>query len=91
MKLQRASGSFALCVDDGGMEDLEVRKLYQVLPDREASREGYVRIIDESGEDYVYPSDLLVPVKLPAAVVRRLRRPTGVSLSAAHRSVRRAG
>lgn len=67
---------FALCVEDGGMEDLETRKVYQLLPDREASREGYVRVIDESGDDYIYPSDLFVPVKLSAAVVRQLlRRP----------------
>lgn len=57
------------------MEDLEARKVYQILPDREAAREGYIRVVDESGEDYVYPSDLFVPVRLPAAVVRRLRGP----------------
>jgi hypothetical protein len=62
-------------VDDGGMEDLDVRKVYQLLPDREASREGYVRVIDESGEDYIYPSTLFVPLRLPAAVARRLRTP----------------
>lgn len=86
MRVQQSTGSFALCVEDGGMEDLEARKLYQVLRDREAAREGYVRVVDESGEDYIYPSDLFVPVKLPAAVVRRLRRPTK-----ARRTLRRAG
>ena len=91
MSNQQSSSSFALCVEDGGMEDLEVRKVYQVLPDREASREGYVRIIDESGEDYIYPSDLFVPVKLPTAVVRRLRRRTDAKTPTARRSIRRAG
>ena len=91
MGAQQSAGSFALCVEDGGMEDLEVRKVYQVLPDREAGREGYVRVIDESGEDYIYPSDLFVPVKLPAAVVRRLRRATVARTSAARRAMRRAG
>ena len=91
MSTQQPTGSFALCVEDGGMEDLEVRKVYQVLPDREASREGYVRIIDESGEDYIYPSDLFVPVKLPAAVVRQLRRRADAKSPAARRSIRRAG
>jgi hypothetical protein len=91
MSVQQSTGSFALCVDDGGMEDLETRKVYQVLPDREASREGYVRVIDESGEDYVYPSDLFVPVKLPAAVVRRLRRRAESRTQPARRSIRRAG
>ena len=74
MKGQQSMGSFALCLEDGGMEDLDVRKVYEVLPDREAGREGYVRIIDESGEDYIYPSDLFVPVKFPAVVIRQLRR-----------------
>jgi hypothetical protein len=89
MRVQQSSGSFALCVEDGGMEDLEARKLYQVLPDREATRDGYVRVIDESGEDYIYPSNLFVPVRLPAAVVRRLREPARARSGAA-RKVRRA-
>jgi hypothetical protein len=65
MRVQPSSQSFALCVEDGGMEDLEARKLYQILPDREAAREGYIRVVDESGEDYIYPSDLFVPVRRP--------------------------
>ena len=91
MGVQQTTGSFALCVEDGGMEDLEARKVYQVLPDREASREGYVRVIDESGEDYMYPAGLFVSVKLPAAVVRRLKRRTAARPSTAPRSIRRAG
>ena len=91
MRVQQSAGSFALCIEDGGMEDLEARKVYQVLPDREASREGLVRVIDESGEDYMYPSGLFVPVKLPAAVVRRLRRAAGARTAAPRRSIRRAG
>jgi hypothetical protein len=91
MRVQQSAGSFALCVDDGGMEDLEARKVYQTLPDREASREGCLRVIDESGEDYIYPADLFVPVKLPAEVVRRFRRRTDAKTTAARRSIRRAG
>jgi hypothetical protein len=90
MRVQQSAGSFALCVEDGGMEDLEVRKVYQVLPDRAAGREGYVRVIDESGEDYIYPSDMFVPVKLPAAVVRRLRARAGTTTQRIRRSIRRA-
>ena len=75
MRVQQSSQSFALCIEDGGMEDLEARKLYQILPDREAAREGYIRVVDESGDDYIYPSDLFARVRLPPAVVRRLRRP----------------
>ncbi len=73
MRVHQSTGSFALCIESGGLEDLEARKIYQVLPDRDAAREGYIRVVDESGEDYMYPSDLFVPVRLPAAVVRRLR------------------
>jgi hypothetical protein len=91
MRVQQSTGSFALCMEDGGMEDLEARKVYQTLPDREAKREGYVRIIDESGEDYIYPADLFVPVKLPAAVARRLRNRAAVSTRPPRRSIRRAG
>jgi hypothetical protein len=73
------------------MEDLEARKVYQVLPDREADREGYLRVIDESGEDYIYPADLFAPVKLPAAVVRRLRNRAKAPTRASRRSIRRVG
>ena len=61
-----------MCVRTQGAEDLEPRKLYQILPDRVADREGYVRIVDESGEDYLYPADCFVPIRLPVAVVRNL-------------------
>jgi hypothetical protein len=88
MRVQQKTGSFALCVDDGGMEDLEAPKIYQVLPDREAKREGHLRVIDESGEDYVYPSDLFVPVELPTAVVRRFK---SRAQARTPRSIRRAG
>jgi hypothetical protein len=90
MRVQQASSSFVLCVEAGGMEDLEARKLYQILPDREAAREGYIRVVDESGEDYMYPSDLFVPVRLPAAVVRRLRGPVRSRSAAARGRIRRA-
>jgi hypothetical protein len=46
---------FMLCIENKDCDDLERRKIYQVLPDGEASKEGYVRIIDESGEDHRYP------------------------------------
>ena len=72
MKRMRAQGRFALCVRADGAEDLERRKVYRILPDRTASRDGYVRVVDESGEDYLYPAEYFVPVSLPVAVVRDL-------------------
>lgn len=90
MRVHQPTWSFALCVEDGGSEDLEARKVYQVLPDREAAREGYIRIVDESGEDYIYPADQFVAVKLPAAIARRFRTSTGPRATTARRSIRRA-
>ena len=46
---------FVLCVKNNQCEDLEPRKVYQVLPDSKAAKDGYLRIVDESGKDYLYP------------------------------------
>ena len=55
---------FMLCIENNDCEDLERRKIYQVLPDSEASKEGYARVIDESGEDYLYPESYFFSVQL---------------------------
>jgi hypothetical protein len=55
---------FMLCIENKDCEDLERRKVYQVLLDSEASKEGYVRVIDESGEDYLYPETYFTSVQL---------------------------
>jgi len=57
--------SFALCIENTECEDLEKRKIYTVLPDKEAAKEGYLRIVDESGEDYLYPESYFILVELP--------------------------
>ncbi len=56
---------FALCIEDADCDDLEKRKLYQVLPDDDATQEGYLRVIDESGEDYLYPESHFIFIELP--------------------------
>lgn len=56
---------FALCIENKECEDLEKRKIYRVLPDDKAAKEGYIRIIDESGEDYLYPQTYFILIKLP--------------------------
>ena len=61
-----------VCIRNNGADDLEPRKVYQVIAERNATREGYLRVVDESGEDYLYPADYFVPVKLPAAAEREL-------------------
>ena len=56
---------FALCVENKDCEDLEKRKIYQILPDDESEKEGYLRVVDESGEDYLYPQSYFIFVHLP--------------------------
>jgi hypothetical protein len=56
---------FLLCVNnDGYSSSLELRKLYETLPDKKAECHGQVRIIDESGDDYLYPAEYFAPVRL---------------------------
>jgi len=65
--------SYVLCIDDGGYpESLEVRKIYPVLPDEMASERGYIRVIDETGEDYLYPAKYFVSLSLSADVIGAL-------------------
>ena len=63
---------FVICIRNDGSEDLEVGKVYQVLADEAAARDGYVRVIDESGEDYLYPGAFFVPIALPEEAERAL-------------------
>jgi hypothetical protein len=53
---------------------LEVRKIYRALPDRDAEQHALLRIIDESGEDYLYPAKLFMAVNLPQPLRSALRR-----------------
>jgi hypothetical protein len=67
--------TFAVCVkNDGYKASLELRKLYEVLPDEFAAKNGLVRVIDESGEDYLYGADYFASVSLPKSVETTLRR-----------------
>jgi len=74
MKHQRKR--FTICVRNDGAEDLEIRKVYQILPDARAAKDKHVRVIDESGEDYLYPANCFVPLTLPLEVGRALSAPT---------------
>lgn len=65
MKKKLSKTQFVLCIENDGCEDLKKRKFYQVLPDEKAARDGYLRVIDESQEDYLYPESYFVFVELP--------------------------
>ena len=67
------SYTFAVCLrNDGYPAALERHKIYRVLPDEAGAAHGYLRVIDESGEDYLFPTDWFVPVALPKAVEESL-------------------
>ena len=66
--------AFAICVANAGYDDLDVWKVYQVLPDAKAAGVGCIRVIDESGEDYLYPADRFVAVDFPRDIRARLPR-----------------
>lgn len=72
MHRAKSNVQFAICIasEEGG--DLENWKVYRVLPDPKASEVGCLRVIDESGEDYLYPQNRFVIVKLPEDVRERL-------------------
>ena len=60
---------FAVCIKNTGyLASLELRKLYQVVDDQEAEDDGMLRVIDESGEDYLFPASMFILVPLPASV-----------------------
>jgi hypothetical protein len=65
---------FAICLKNKGSDDLVIRKVYQVLPDEKAERQGLLRIIDESGEDYLYPASYFFFIDVPQKVERVLRQ-----------------
>lgn len=74
MAKRKSSEQFLLCINnDGYPASLEVRKFYRTLPDADASAKGFVRVVDESGEDYLYPTGNFVAVELPKATLDALR------------------
>jgi hypothetical protein len=62
---------FAVCIDNHGYPaSLELHKIYRVIPDEAAAADGDIRVVDESGEDYLYSSDRFVEIDLPQTVKR---------------------
>ncbi len=65
---------FAICIDNSEYPaSLELHKIYRVLPDEDAAVDGDLRVIDESGEDYLYPANYFVLIALPQDTERVLR------------------
>ena len=70
---QAATERYVVCItEDGGM-DLVARKVYRVLPDESAARDDWIRVIDESGDDYLYPAAFFAAIDVPEDSLRALR------------------
>jgi hypothetical protein len=69
--MAKATKRLFICLDNAGYEvSLERRKIYVALSDTKAERTGYLRVIDESGEGYLYPAQRFVAADLPASTRR---------------------
>jgi hypothetical protein len=66
---------FAVCISNKRYAaSLEVRKIYRLIPDKAGAKHGLVRVIDEMGEDYLFPEEYFVPLRLPQAAERAVLR-----------------
>ena len=71
MPMVTAAKRFVVCLRNRGYEaSLERRKIYRALPDPDAAKHRQIRVIDESGEDYVYPENFFAPIELPQPIRR---------------------
>ena len=75
--MKNGGKQFAICVRNSGYPaSLEIRKLYRIIPDAGAAKHHQVRVVDESGEDYLYHEDYFVAVQLPKAAEEAILRAT---------------
>lgn len=73
MDIFRAGNRFAVCVHNEDYEvSLELRKIYRIIPDATAAEHDLLRVIDESGEDYLYPQLYFIPIELPQEIEEAL-------------------
>ncbi len=71
---KKADSGFVICIENKATPvSLEKCKVYRTLPDAASAKHGYIRVVDESGEDYLYPQKYFLPIALPKSVLRALR------------------
>jgi len=79
---------FGVCIDNTGyLASLEAGKLYPVIPDEEAARHGYIRVIDESGEDYGYSAERFFMLDIPEALAKALTPRSDTRVPRAHKAL----
>ena len=73
MEAESTQARFAVCINNNSYpDDLKVRTVYQVLPDESAARSNYIRVVDETGEDYLYPAEYFVLIDIPPEAAKAL-------------------
>ena len=73
-KRKDSTPQFAICIQTDDADLLTPRMIYQILPDESAAKSNYVRVIDNEGEDYLYPADCFIFFDFPREVERALLR-----------------
>jgi hypothetical protein len=73
-KRKDSTPQFAICIHTDDADLLTPRMIYQILPDESAAKSNYVRVIDNEGEDYLYPADYFIFFEFPREVERALLR-----------------
>ena len=71
MKAEKNS-RFVVCMRNEGCDDLDRRKIYRVIQDEAETAEGYLRVVDDSGEDYLYPAEYFIAIELQPEVEEAL-------------------
>lgn len=71
----RSRTRYVVCVkNNGNPESLELKKIYRMLPDADAAKHGYIRVLDETGDDYLYPKRYFIEVALSRALPKTARK-----------------
>ena len=71
--MYKKTSDYVICIDNSEYPvSLEIHKLYRVLADEDAFQDGDLRIVDESGEDYLYPAEYFLSVNLPSETKEQL-------------------
>ncbi|MBI4762283.1 MAG: hypothetical protein ACOYYF_12025 [Chloroflexota bacterium] len=71
--MTKETPQFVVCINNKGYQaSLEPRKIYQVIPDKEAESHKMLRVVDESGEDYLFPASCFSPISLPQTLIKEL-------------------
>ena len=72
VKRKKGASQFAICINTDDSDLLTLHKIYRILSDESAARSGYIRVIDNEGEDYLYPSEYFIFVDFPPAIEHAL-------------------